>query len=177
MKGRILALVSSVFVFMAISVAGASADDRAEIVPGEIIVGVRPQVDAPSRAVGVFSSIGRATEHHSNLHFYRVGLHPGVSMQAAIASLRNTPGILYAEPNYVLRAHSTPNDPYYASQQYAPQKVQADLAWDIWKPLGQTVIAIVDTGIDNTHPDLVNKIYRDSNGIIGFSAFTGLRDD
>ena len=52
--------------------------------------------------------------------------------------------------------------------------MQADLAWGIWQPSAQVILAIVDTGIDNTHPDLTNKILRDANGnVVGYNALTG----
>ena len=49
-----------------------------------------------------------------------------------------------------------PGDPY-ASQQWGLTRIQADRAWPVATGSGVT-IAIVDTGVDLTHPDLVDKI-------------------
>lgn len=176
MRGRFNALIVSAFTLLLFG-AQAFAQINPEVVPGELIVGLSPQADVATRGPAIAPAVGVAAEHNQRLHFYRVVVRRGVSVQAAAAALRNSPGVLYVEPNYVMRAHATPNDPYYATQQYGPQKVQANLAWDIWKPAAQTVIAIVDTGIDNGHPDLVNKIYRDASGIIGYDAFSNARSD
>jgi thermitase len=171
MKGHKLVPILAVLIVLLSAGGQASAQSKFEIVPGEIIVGIRPVSDVPTRAAGVASTVGTIVESNRNLHFYRVRFSRSWSMAGAIASLKKRSDVLYAEPNYVMHADATPNDTYYSSQQYGPQKVQANLAWDIWNPTAQTVIAIVDTGIDYTHPDLTNKITRDGSGnVIGYNA-------
>jgi serine protease len=60
---------------------------------------------------------------------------------------------------------SSPNDPYYTTFQWGPQQVHAEQAWSTSRGAGQ-VIAIVDSGIDLSHPDLSGKI-------VGGATFTG----
>jgi thermitase len=62
-----------------------------------------------------------------------------------------------AELDYIMTANLTPNDPSYASQYHLP-RIQADLAWNITTGSSAKTIAIVDTGVDLTHPDLAAKI-------------------
>lgn len=50
-----------------------------------------------------------------------------------------------------------PNDTYW-SMQYGPQITQAPAAWDVWMGAPTLVVAIVDTGIDCTHRDLVRCV-------------------
>ena len=50
-----------------------------------------------------------------------------------------------------------PNDPLFP-QQWGPQKIQAPEAWDIEDGDPAVVVAIVDTGIDCTHPDLIRCV-------------------
>ncbi|HZO87484.1 MAG TPA: S8 family serine peptidase, partial [Chthonomonadaceae bacterium] len=146
-----------------------------EVVPGEVVVGLRPESDSLGIAQRL-SDFGASTSHLHAIHAYRLRLRPGLSIDTALAQLRQRPEVLYAEPNHILHIFATPND-YYYGQQYGPQKVQANLAWGLWNPQTTVVIAIVDTGIDNTHPDLTNKIYRDVNGIVGYNGFTELRSN
>jgi subtilisin family serine protease len=84
------------------------------------------------------------------------------------------------------QAVNPPNDPRFVANtwdQYGPRNIQADRAWHIWKPDPSTqsnpiVIAIVDTGVDYTHEDLTNKIYRDAAGnMIGKNLTFGNEDD
>jgi thermitase len=146
------------------------------VVPNEVLVGVRADQDDAQEAYRLNAAVGVAVGWQPELHTYRVHLQPGMTIGAAIARLRQRGDVVFAEPNHIYHVQATPNNPYYGNQ-WGPQKVQANLAWDIWNPSATIVIAIVDTGIDNTHPALTNKIYRDALGIVGYNAFTGLRDN
>ncbi|MBA2478042.1 MAG: peptidase S8 [Sporichthyaceae bacterium] len=53
---------------------------------------------------------------------------------------------------------AAPNDPLYA-RQWGPQQVRAEQAWETSTGRG-AVIAIVDSGVDLTHPDLRRKLVR-----------------
>lgn len=64
--------------------------------------------------------------------------------------------VRYADPNKLVHALYTPNDLYYPDQ-WGPQHINVDSAWDIEKGNKNVTIAIIDTGIDYTHEDLVNN--------------------
>ncbi|MGH2750635.1 MAG: S8 family serine peptidase [Actinomycetota bacterium] len=61
------------------------------------------------------------------------------------------------------------NDQYYEPYQWGPKQINAEEAWATSSGAGQ-VIAIVDTGVDLTHPDLRKKI-------VGGATFTGCAED
>lgn len=78
------------------------------------------------------------------------------------------PDILWAEPVAVTHAVETPNDPLYPSQNEdftAPGDDGFRAAWEVATgaptATGATppIIAIVDSGVDVTHPDLVQNIW------------------
>ncbi|WP_217563290.1 S8 family serine peptidase, partial [Paenibacillus sp. GbtcB18] len=52
-------------------------------------------------------------------------------------------------------AFAIPNDPYFSLYQYGPQKISAPSAWDVAQSASSVVIAVRDTGVELTHPDLV----------------------
>ncbi|WP_411250417.1 S8 family peptidase [Priestia filamentosa] len=77
----------------------------------------------------------------------------------------------YVEPNYTVEAFLTPNDTFYAYQ-YGPQKISAPSAWDVTTSNSNIRIAIVDTGVQTNHPDLVNKLLPGYNFVNGNSNVT-----
>lgn len=84
--------------------------------------------------------------------------------ESIIKDLRSDPAIEYAEPNYLYYSSTAPNDPLYPSQ-WAHSKTSAEAAWKVQTGNFNTVIAIIDTGVDYTHEDLINSMKADcSNG-------------
>ena len=72
---------------------------------------------------------------------------------------------IYAEPEYLRKLLYVPNDPAF-DQQCSMPAVKAIQAWDFWDipnvmpGSGQEILlASVDTGVDYTHPDLVESIW------------------
>lgn len=131
-------------------------------VDGELNVGVRVG-SIPNAAVeALIATQGEVLIADARTSFYRVALRPGVGYDQAAAALVH-PDIVVVEPNYLAWGYAAPSDPYYATSQYSA-KLQAELeaAWDAYAATtstrGQVVIAVLDTGIRDTHEDLVNKV-------------------
>ncbi len=144
----------------------------------EVLISVSPESDGAEEAQKI-AAYGTILRYNPDLHLYQIQLAPtraaGDPVVNAVPTFKSLPEVRSAEPNYIRHLFSTPNDNFY-NLQYAPKRVQADLAWGIWKPKQQVVIAILDTGVDSNHPDLTHKILRDAGGVVGYAADTGLRD-
>lgn len=63
----------------------------------------------------------------------------------------------------------TPNDPSYASQWHLP-KVNADDAWDDTMGDPSVIVAVLDTGVDYSHPDLQGQLIRGPSYVTGVAA-------
>ena len=65
-------------------------------------------------------------------------------------------GIKDCEPNYVLSAYKTPNDPLYSNLWGLNGKegINAERAWDINTHQSGHVVAVIDSGVDCNHEDL-----------------------
>ena len=71
------------------------------------------------------------------------------------ARLAGAPGVSFVEPNLVAKVALTPNDPFFARSGH--QSAELERAWDT--STGQSVVvAVLDTGADASHPDLVNRL-------------------
>lgn len=117
-----------------------------------------------------------------------VKLPVGVTVEEAVAEFYLSGEIIYAEPNYRIRANLVPNDTYYNLQWalenrgqtggFADADIDAEEAWD-WevgiepndpnKPVESVdgrdfiIVAVADTGIDFTHPDLAANMLCEPN--------------
>ena len=79
-----------------------------------------------------------------------------------INSLNGIEVFEYVEPKYIRSISYTPNDPDVSLQTYL-NVVKAFQGWDIQKGNSNITIAIVDTGTDLDHPELVSKIKTNTN--------------
>lgn len=109
-------------------------------------------------------------------------------MDAALSELRARPDVEYAEPNYLIEPASVvPADPRFFDQwglknygylidgNSATPGADTHVtdAWDITKGSRDVIVAVTDTGVDITHPDLVDSIYTNPREIPG----NGVDDD
>src|SRR6185503_8334488 len=75
-----------------------------------------------------------------------------------VAALNTRDDVLYAEPNYLRRLDVTPNDPSFSSL-YAMPLIGAPQVWDTTQGNRNIVVAVIDEGIDRSHPDLQANIW------------------
>ena len=106
-------------------------------------------------------------EDSSLSRIYKLKLPKDGDIYSILEEYRNNENVEYAELNFILRAFNTPNDPDFESQWglhntgQTGGTVDADIdapeAWDLTHGSSKIVIAIVDTGVDYTHPDLAKN--------------------
>ncbi len=72
-------------------------------------------------------------------------------------ALSHNPHVEFVENNFLAEPSTIPNDSYYPSQWHLP-KIDAPSGWDITSGSESLPIAIIDSGVDPDHPDLVAKL-------------------
>ena len=74
-----------------------------------------------------------------------------------VKSLRRTPGVAWAEPNYRVKAFAIPNDEALPFQWHYPL-IDLPAAWDSTTGDPGVIVAVVDTGVLSGHPDLAGQL-------------------
>jgi subtilisin family serine protease len=161
--------------------AHANPHPNPSFVPGEILVKFREGV--PPRAkeeahlpldaslINVFPSIG----------IQHLRLPPSISVEEALRWYQGNPDVEYVEPNYVIFACQVfPNDPPFDPQnpnygilwglhnlgQAVETKsglpradINAADAWEISTGGEEVIVAVIDTGVAYSHPDLARNMW------------------
>jgi subtilisin family serine protease len=121
-------------------------------------------------APGVYPRrIDRIVKDHGLDRLFVLKVGSGTSVESAVAALRARPDVEYAEPNYRIQLETIPDDPFFSQQWalrnlgigagYLNADIKAYAAWDITFGDPSVVVAITDTGLDDSHPDLEGSLY------------------
>jgi len=73
-----------------------------------------------------------------------------------------SPLIDFIEEDKAVLSSLTPNDPYYSSEWHL-QKINAPGAWDISTGSSSIIVAVLDSGVDPSHPDLKDRLVQGYN--------------
>ena len=156
-------------------------------VPGEILV--KFNKTAPKSVIAQLNtSLGAKTiREFPSIGVQHIKLKPGETVAEAIKKYSDDPNVEYAEPNYIVHALATPNDPSFGelwglhntgqTVNGTPGTSDADIdapeAWDITTGSTSVIIAVIDSGVAWDHPELAGNIWTNTGEIPG----NGIDDD
>ena len=168
---------------------------KPEVAPKQLLIRLKPgadQADIESIAKQLGATV---TKSIKGMNVYVLKTQTDMTVKAAENKLLSytldgapsnklTSKIKYIQPNFVYHTmDNVPNDPYLYLQWsmynygYFGGKVGADVkafpAWDKTTGSSSVYVADIDTGIDYTHPDLVNNCWVNPDEIPG----NGMDDD
>ena len=124
--------------------------------PDSLLVRFAPGADARSAAAASHGRLGGPVGRTD----WRVVHVDPAARDAARAALRRDRRVLDVEPNLRRTASLEPNDPWLAKggTQVALRMLRAPQAWSLTTGSSTVRIAVLDTGVDPTHPDLAGKL-------------------
>jgi type VII secretion-associated serine protease mycosin len=87
----------------------------------------------------------------------RLSVPPGKEADAA-SRLQRSPLVEWAEPDRLRSAMMVPNDQLYKQFQWNLRKIGTEQAWDVTTGSPDLIVAVLDTGVDSSHPDLAGRL-------------------
>lgn len=106
---------------------------------------------------------------------FAVSLMPEITVTTAASYYAGLPEVLAAGPDYLIAIERTPNDPSFGSLYglnntgqsggTADADIDGPEAWDVQTGNRNTIVAVVDTGVDYNHPDLAANMWRNAGEI------------
>jgi len=138
-----------------------------EFVPGRLLVG---HLDGASEATltrNLGQRRGARVQKIGRLPISRVEVTDD-QLEAVEVELRESGLYSFVERDYYAHGSAQPNDPSFPSQWHL-SKIAGPAAWDINHGSSGVIIAIVDSGVDGTHPDLASKMVPGWNFLNGNS--------
>ncbi len=167
------ALITIVVLALAGGFAAAGDGAASQSRPQELVVRFEPGA-AQERALEAAGAT--LVERARRGGLVRARLRPGRTLSQVDAALERRSDVVSSEPNRIYELFATPDDTFWV-QLWGLPAISAPTAWDETTGSASVVVAVVDSGTDYTHPDLVNNIWanpgetidgldNDSNGLI-----------
>lgn len=131
--------------------ANAAADTR-------LLVKARPELPAAALQARLAAQGGREESRIAPLDV-RVVRVPDQAAARLLQALQQDPDVEFAEPDFTATAVAGANDPYFTGgNQWYLSKIQVPAAWDYGTGASGVTVAIIDSGVLASHPDLAGKV-------------------
>ena len=182
--GEALAQVPEAYSQVTSKVAASSAAQS--YAPGELVVRYRSGTKRAAK-VSVRRDLGAGLLEPTSMKGLEVlDLPAGTSVTEGVQLAQSLPQVEYAEPNFALSAAANPNDPMFndmwslglASGNGQSSGIGTPRVWNLTTGSPNVTVAIVDSGVDGSHPDLAPNMWSnpgetpgngtddDSNGLV-----------
>jgi subtilisin family serine protease len=136
------------------------------------ITGANPALVAALSRHGLTARVLTDATRSSGLRALRLdSSEPGFDPRAVARELAATGQFRAVSPDLVLDPFIIPDDTFeplqWAIDNPGPPNVSLPQAWDVWQGDPNTVIAVMDNGVDLSHPDLASQLWTNPGEIAG----------
>ena len=153
---RLLAIAAALFTLGALSASTASAQPASPPATSSLIVKLVGGLSVDEQAAVIERNGGTEKSQVPALRLHVIEL-PTDQLEVTLNSYRADPQVVRAEVNKARKSEAVPSDPLY-SQQWSLPKISWDLVFGNASPSASVIVAVLDTGIDATHPDLAGGV-------------------
>jgi subtilisin family serine protease len=162
-------------------------DQPAGYVPGEVLVKFRAENrEAAMQGYRQRRNI-QALRRFRSIGVDHLRLPESMTVAQALEIFQPDPDVIYVEPNYYHYAAAEPDDPGFnllwglhntgqivdGVAGTADADIDAPEAWDVTTGSDDVVVAVIDSGLDFSHPDLAGNVWANPGEVPG----NGLDDD
>lgn len=126
-------------------------------VPGRLLVKFKTGVGSEQRAAVLARHKARFVGSIEQIGVKIVGLPENANEQAFLHAFGQHAEVEFAELDAAYPSGATANDPYFASQWHLT-KIGAPAAWDTTTGSSGVIVAILDSGVDPAHSDLLPNL-------------------
>jgi thermitase len=158
-----LALTLSAFLVSGIL---SAQGNKSQFAPGQIIVQERAGANTASVTSALANVGGKLLKNITQTKHHVISVPPG-QIDRIMAALQGTGLFSVVERDGLASVENTPNDPSFASQWHLPQ-INAPAAWASTVGSSQP-IAVIDSGVYLTHPDVAPRLMAGWNFLLNSS--------
>ena len=168
---RLLAIVAAIFTLGLLLPSTLSAQPASDPpLPSSLIVKLASGLSADEQAAIIDRNGGIEVSAIPALRLHVVEV-PTDQLDQILANYRADPQVVRAEVNNTRKATAIPSDPLYPNQ-WALPRINWDLVFGNAIPSASVIVAVLDTGIDATHPDLSGNIIAGTSILDGSDGLT-----
>ncbi|EIE03351.1 S8 family serine peptidase [Leptospira licerasiae] len=149
-------------------------DSKIKFKSSEVLVKFKDNAGDSVKSYAVGSFNGKVLNDLGETGISQVELREGQTVEEAVAEYSAHPDVEYVQPNYIYHASTSPNDPIYGqlwgmnntgqsvlTATYATNNpgtstddMRMESAWDVNTDCSNTIVAVVDSGVNYNHQDL-----------------------
>lgn len=154
-------------------------DSKIKFKSSEVLVKFRDTAGDSVKSYAVSSFNGKVLNDLGETGISQVELREGQTVEEAVAEYSTHPDVEYVQPNYIYHASTSPNDPIYnqlwgmnntgqsvLTATYATNNpgnstndMRMESAWDVNTDCSNTIVAVVDSGVNYNHTDLIPNMW------------------
>jgi subtilisin family serine protease len=143
-----------------------------DFVPGEVLIAFDERAGTEAAGIAAIQADPSVSSVRSLGHaIYKVKLNVGVSVESGVSTMSAKPGVIISQPNRYVKKFAEPTDPAFQNGTLwghrnlgqeggtAGADSRSTRGWEFGTGTGDTIVAVIDDGVNVHHPDLRDNMW------------------